>query len=150
MNGRLNDIGFIKDQCRKRILAIIPKEQKKGIIDRMLDGIEGFKGNRQNVEARLHIVGTSIAGAEGKNVAVAGTVPEETRNQIADKLNQSDGITAQSVGNILIDPEAVRKVKTADAVILVEAKDISSMSEIEQEIDLLKSMSVRLEGFIIT
>jgi len=149
MNGKLNDIGSLKDRYRTRILAVLPKERKTGTIDRILDGVEGIKVNGQTADTLLHIAGASLEEAVNKNIAVVGTVSEEIRKQAAEKLNLTENLKVYDAGNILTDPEAVRKSKDADSVILVEEKNVSSMSDIEQEADLLKSMGVRLEGFII-
>ena len=149
MNGKLNDIGSLKDRYRTRILAVLPKERKTGIIDRILDGVEGIKVNGQTADTLLHIAGVSLGGTAKKSIAVAGTVSEEIRKQTAEKLNLTGSLKVYDAGNILTDPEAVRKSKDADSVILVEEKNVSSVSDIEQEAELLKSMGVRLEGFII-
>lgn len=149
MNGKLNDIGSLKDRYRTRILAVLPKEGKNSLIDKILDRIEGIKENGHAAETLLHIAGASLGGTVNTSVAVAGTVSEETRKQIVEKLNQNESVTFCDAGDILADPEAVRKAKTADSVILVEEKNVSSVSDIELEAELLKNMGVRLEGFII-
>ena len=149
MNGKLNDIGSLKDRYRTRILAVLPKERKTGAIDRILDGVEGIKVNGQTADTLLHIAGASLGGAVNKRIGVAGTVSEETRKQVAEKLNQCGSIAVCDVGNILTDPVAVCTVRTMDSVIFVEEKNVSSALDIEREAELLNSMGVRLEGFII-
>ena len=149
VNGKLNDTESLKGRYRTRILAVLPKKRKTGTIDRILDRIEGIKENGQTADTLLHIVGASLGGTANTNIALAGTASEETRKQITEKLNQSESITVCDAGDVLTDPEAVCIVKTADSVILVEAKNVSSISDIEKETELLKSMGVRLEGFII-
>ena len=149
MNGKLNDIDMIKGRYRARILAELPKEKKTGVIDRILDRIEGVKENGQSSETMLRIAGASLGGIVNTSVAVAGTVSEETRKQIVEKLKQPAEISFCDAGNILTDPEAVRKVKVSGSVILVEEKNTSFVSDIEREVELLKSMGLRLEGFII-
>jgi hypothetical protein len=135
MNGKLNDIGSIKEQYRTRIIAVLPRERKTGVIDRFLDEIDGAGGSGITAEALLHIVSASLSGAENPNIAIAGTVSEDVRKKIADQLNQSDNITICNAGDILTDPVAVQKVKSVDSVILVEAKNVSSMSDIEMASD---------------
>ena len=150
MNGKLNDIESLKGRYRARILAVLPKERKTGVIDRIINGIEGIKENGQTADTLLQVVAASLGGADSLTVSVAGTASEKARKQIANQLDQAGNITVCSAGNILTDPEAVLKIKAADSVIFVEEKNVSSMNDIEQEIELLKSMGVRLEGFIIT
>ena len=150
MNGKLNDIGSIKDQYRTRILAVLPEEGNTGIIDRILDGIEGIKDNGQTSDMLLRIAGASLGGTANTSIAVAGTVSDEIRKQVVEKLNHAENISVCNAGNILADPEAIQKVKAVDSVIFVEEKNVSSTSDIERETELLKSMGVRLEGFIIT
>jgi len=149
MNGKLNDIESIKGRYRTRILAVLPKERKTGVIDRILDGVEGIKEDGQTADTLLRIAGASLGGAANKSIAVAGTVSEVTRKQVAEKLNKSESIAVCDAGNILTDPAAVCKVKTVDSVIFVEEKNVSSVSDIERETELLNGMGVRLEGFII-
>ena len=149
LNGRLNNIDSLKGRYRTRILAVLPMERKTGTIDRILDGIEGIKETGQTADTLLLITGASLGGTINISIAVAGTVPEETRKQITEKLNQTQELSVCDAGNILTDPEAVLKAKAADSVILVEEKNVSAESDIEQETELLKSMGVKLEGFII-
>jgi len=149
MNGKLNDIEDLKGRYRTRILAVLPKERKTDAIDRILDRIEGVKENRQSAETLLYIAGASLGESKNTNVVVAGTAPEDIRMQIVEKLNQTENLSVCDAGDILTDPDAVRKAKAADSVILVEVKNVSSSSDIEQETELLKGMGVRLEGFII-
>lgn len=149
MNGKLNDIEGLKGRYRTRILAVLPKERKNGAIDQILDRVERGQENGRTGEIILYIVGASLGGKANTNIAVVGTVSEEIRKQVAEKLNQSESITVYDAGNILKDPEAVCNVKTANSVIFVEEKNVSSVADIERETELLKSMGVRLEGFII-
>ena len=149
MNGRLNDIENLKRRYSARILTVLPEERKKSVIDRILDGMEGSAGKNQTAEILLGITGASLGGSGKTKYAVAGTVAEEIRQQIADRLNQTESITAYNAGDVLKDPQAVLKAKDSDSVILVEEKNVSLMSDIEREKELLESMGVRFEGFII-
>ena len=149
MNGKLNDIGNLKDRYNTRILAVLPKKQRSGVIDRILNGIEGIRGSGQTAETLLGIAAASLGGTGKTNFAVSGTAEEETRIQIAETLSKLESITAFNAGNILENPAAVLKAKAADAVILVEGKNDSLTADIERETELLESMGVRLEGFII-
>ena len=150
MNGKLNDPGNLKGRYQTRILAMLSERKKSGVVDRLLDRIEGMETGPQNGENQLHVAAESLGGIySGKNIAVAGTATAEMKARAVETLQKAEGFTTVDAGDILSDPESVRKVRTADAVILVERKNISSMADIEQEIDLLKTMGVKLEGFIL-
>ena len=150
LNGKLNDITILKYKYRSRILTVLARQNKSGFVDRILDVIEGISSNKQNAETLLHITGTSLSRTQEINIAIVGTAPEKTLKWIAEEINKVDGISACDAGNILADPKAVRIVKAADSVVLVEAQNVSLISDIEREVDLIESMRVHLEGFIVT
>ena len=150
MNGKLNDPGNLKVRYQTRILAELPGKRKAGIIDRILDRFEGIKTTMQSGENQLHVAAESLGGIySGKSIAVAGTAAAELKTRAAEALQKAEGLTVIDAGDILSDPESVRKVRTADAVVLVERKNVSSMADIERETELLKTMGVKLEGFIL-
>ena len=150
MNGKLNDPGNLKVRYQTRILAELPGKRKAGIIDRILDRFEGIKTTMQSGENQLHVAAESLGGIySGKSIAVAGTAAAELKIRAAEALQKAEGLTVIDAGDILSDPESVRKIRTADAVVLVECKNVSSMADIERETELLKTMGVKLEGFIL-
>ena len=150
MSGKLNDISCLKNRYLTRILAQLPKKQKSGWIDRILNMIEGNAGDLKDTEKLLSAAAASLGGSQGgSTIALAGTASSETKGKIAEVLQKSDGISILDVGDILTDPEAVRKVRTVDSVILVEEKNISAQADIDREVEILNSMKIRLEGFII-
>ena len=149
LNGKLNDLNKIRDKYQARILAILPRERKSSPIDCILDGIEGNWGNGQTAEIVLRVTAASLGVSANANIALTGTVPDGTRKQIADILNQTGDTVVCNVGNILTDPMSIRDVKSANSVVLVEAKNASMMSDIEREMDILKGIGAQLEGVII-
>ena len=90
-----------------------------------------------------------FAGSSAGRKRPAGTAAAELKTRAAEALQKAEGLTVIDAGDILSDPESVRKVRTADAVVLVECKNVSSMADIERETELLKTMGVKLEGFIL-
>ena len=149
INGKLNDVSGLKERYHTRVFAMLPENKKACLIDNMLNCIEGSV-SKQTAETLLLVAGAEIDGQQnGKRIAIAGTVSDGTKKMIAETLQQSGDVTVFSVGNVLSDPEAVRKIKSADSVILVEAKYASAMSDIDREKELLDSMKVSLAGFII-
>lgn len=147
-NGKLNNIDCLKECYQTRILAVLSKEQKSGWIDRILDRIEGNKANQKSSERSLYVAAASLS-RHAENIAVAGTAAKENKEKIVETLRKSEELSIVDAGDILSDPEAVRKIRSAGSVILVEAKNESAMSDIQEEAELLQSMGVPLEGFII-
>ncbi len=149
-NGKLNDINSLKECYQSRILAVLPKGNKSGWIDRVLDRIEGNKADLKNSDQLLCVAAASLGNPQhAENIMVAGTAAKETKEKIVEVLRKEEGLTVADAGDFLVDPEAVRKVRAAESVILVETKNESAMADIQQEAELLQSMGVRLEGFII-
>ena len=151
MNGKLNDPGSLKERYQTRILADLPNGKTSGIIDRILDSIEGKRAALQDGEKQLCVAAESLGGLyNGRSIAVAGTAPAELKAKAAETLQRAEEFAVVDAGDILTDPESVRKVRSADAVILMESKNISAMADIDRETELLKSMGIRLEGFILS
>ena len=92
------------------------------------------------VNGQIRFREVRLIGTEGEQL---GVMPSQ------EALQKAEGLTVIDAGDILSDPESVRKVRTADAVVLVERKNVSSMADIERETELLKTMGVKLEGFIL-
>lgn len=150
MNGKLNSINNLKERYQTRILAVLPPERKHGWIDRLLDAIEGIKTGPEDTEKILTVAAMSIGKAENACVlSLAGTAPAETKAKIAEIMKKNEGLTVIDAGNLLMDPEAVRKVRGADCVILAETKNRSAVSDIERETEILNGIGVPLKGFII-
>ena len=151
MNGKLNDPGILKERYQTRIIAVLPGKKKNEPVDRLLDLIEGTDTSLQSGEKQLHVAAESLGGKySGKNIAVAGTADTELKSMAVETLKKTEGLTVVDAGDILTDPEAVRKIRFADAVILMESKNVSAMADVAREIELLKTMGVRLEGFILS
>ena len=149
-NGKLNDISFIKERYQTRILAELPKEQKSGWIDRFLDKCEGVKSNHQNAERMLNVVAASLEDDyKDSSIALAGTVNPETIKRVADSLQNVENAAIIGVGDILTEPTAIRRVRNANSVILIEEKNVSAISDIEHEMEILNDVGVKMRGFII-
>ena len=150
MNGKLNSINNLKERYKTRILAVLPPERKHGWIDRIIDAIEGMKTVPEDAEKILSVAAMSIGKAgDACTISLAGTAPAETKAKIAEIMQKTEGITVINAGDLLMDPEAVRKVRDADGVILAEAKNRSAVSDIERETEILNGIGVPLKGFII-
>lgn len=150
MNGKLNDPGNLKVRYQTRILAELPGKRKAGIIDRILDRFEGIKTTMQSGEKQLHVAAESLGGIySGKCIALAGTASIELKTMAVETLKKAERLNVVAAGDILTDPDAIRKIRSADAVILMESKNVAVMAEIERETEILKAMGITLEGFII-
>ena len=151
MDETLHDMDDVKYGFRSRVLAMIPESRGKNLIDRLISAMENSGRKQQSPETALHVAAVSLTAPEGKGrVAVSGTVQAEKLKEISDVLSrQAEGIEIINAGNILEDPEAARRMRSADAAVLVEQKDVSRCRDIERETELLDGFGVRLEGFII-
>lgn len=150
MNGKLNSINDLRERYQTRILAELPSEKKDGWIDRALNKIEGIKAMPEDTDNLLNVAAASISKAgTGCMITLTGTAPAETKAKITEIMQKTEGVSISDVGDLLMNPEAVRKVRSSDSVILVEAKNRSALSDIEREIEIIKGMEIPLEGFII-
>ena len=150
MNGKLNDVSSLKKRYQTRILAQYPGRKKAGWIDSILNLIEGNSGSNNDTEIYLRAAAETLGENKGgSRIALTGTASSEKKGKTIEVLQKAEGVTILDAGDILTDPEAVRIVRSADSVILLEEKNVSAMSDIDRETELLHSMGIKLEGFII-
>ena len=150
MNGKLNDVSSLKKRFQTRILAQYPGRKKAGWIDSILNMIEGNSGSNNDTEIYLRAAAETLGENKGgSRIALTGTASSEKKGKTIEVLQKAEGVTILDAGDILTDPEAVRIVRSADSVILLEEKNVSAMSDIDRETELLHSMGIKLEGFII-
>ena len=153
--GRLHTVEELKKRYGAVVLGVIPVPVRGGIcafIDRWIQGLrdgEKVSGSREKLFEVAAANASASVGNAG-NILVVGsiekTVLDETGARFAQYMKEGTVLTG---GDITSDPEAVRRLESADAVILVEQRNHSFNRNIEQELDILKSRSLKIVGFVL-
>lgn len=150
LNGRLNSLSGLRDRYHTRILTVIPRSNHQKL-EGLLNEIEGCGTNIKDRKTALRIIAASLKkSGTGSRLAVFGTVSEEDKKEIAEILNDgAEDIQVTAGGNLVENPEAVILATESDAAILVEERNRSKEADIQKELELLHSMGILVEGFII-
>lgn len=148
----LHDPVVLAGKYQNRVLGTISKSKGRGFIDRKIDALDGGGCDSSSEEIVLRTVAASLEQASSgkEKVLVAGTADAGIIEDISSHLAQyCDSVEVVFKGNLLKDAAAVEKLKEADSVLLVEMKDISRNKEIERELEVIRQLGKRTDGFLL-
>ncbi len=134
-------------------LHVIPEEKNKNKIDKLINKWSGYNVVVDEHQQYKLIYATIqlMSSSKDKKVILTGTVDPVLINQIMDKLNtvlpQND-CTLCTIPNPVYDGDALLNIKES-SVILVEAKYVSDMREIDKLIDILYAGKSEVLGAVI-
>lgn len=167
-SGRVQAAQDLKERFRLRIIAQIPQQHKKRIlnrIDRAFAKMSGLIVNESDAEQLVALAAESISAeiaartkektekgtVSQKNIKLAftGSIAEDEIKNLLSDMKWENGFSAVSVPNILQNPAAVSAVMDADYVILVEKQEESSYSQIERELEELTVWKKEVLGVIV-
>lgn len=154
LNGRVHTEGDLKSQFKLRILGTFSLPEKKGFlcgIDRWLERLEGT-AERPSEEEVLErcVVNIQNYTEEGSQILFTGTVSEEQLHRLGSKL--SEKLTGR---NLVISPdmnkstETLRHLADCQAVILVEQREVSRISEIRKEGEVILGLKKPVVGCLV-
>ena len=150
LDGILHDPELLKTRYQAKVFALIPDVDDRNWIDRFLNRLEGISGDKT---IRAIALNTTVAGIEAggnKKVLISGTAKEKCIEKIATDLSKcASGITIINGGSLLQKENVLEKLKGADAVLLVEEKDVSKMEDIERELEIIRYLGKKAEGFLL-
>lgn len=151
-SGKLLDAETVKDIYGLRLLSVIPvKEARKGI-DGLIDRLNGHIFHTRE-EAYDVIYGRmfNLAGdLEGKTVLVTGTAEESCLQDLTEYLRtKKDSVNYVIFANPLKNLEALRELRQADEILLVEQTGKSRLAEIRQELNFIDDLKKRPLGVAV-
>lgn len=134
-------------------LAVFSKKaaKKTNAVDKWIAKLEG-KQKKISDEDTLKAVAASVEKLvpSGSRVALLGSRAGKSLISFAESLNEFlPGVHFVPVADNDAAAESVQELSTADAVILVEERNVSSMNAISAEIERTKLFGRKLLGYIV-
>lgn len=134
--------------------------KRNGPIDRLIDRMFGVKGGPSFEEAcGIMAANTANYLSEGsKKILLTGSAAKADVEKAAEILRaQTEGegflnlpVKPEFISEELItDPKTIRALASCDEVILVERKGASRMSDLEEELMLLKNLEKKVTGAVL-
>lgn len=146
----LHDSKPIRNRFKARVLSVFSSKDKKNIIDRILDRIQGVSCPADSRMLALHTAAATLENADTKNILVSGTADPSIIRTIDENLSEMiSNASVRYKGDFLKDIKALEELKTVDSVLLVEKIDSSHLTDIQREIDVIHHLGKNLEGFIL-
>ena len=170
MSDKLQDANDLKGRFGLRVIAQIPRVHKSRVFvgfDRLFARMGGLPFKESDVAALAMVAAGSVMaelsareicevqGGEGKEkeknlkIAFTGNIAFEEVKKLLYEMGLENKAFARCVPNILRDPGAVPAVMEADYVILVEAQEKSTYSEIERELEQLLAWKKKVLGVVV-
>lgn len=151
-SGTLLDAGALKDMYGLRLLSVIPaKEARKGI-DGLIDRLNGqlFHTREEAYDAIYGRMFNLAGELEGKTVLVTGTAEESHLKELAEYLRaKRDSVNYVIFANPLKNLDALRELRQADEILLVEQTGKSRLAEIRQELSFVDDLKKRPLGVAV-
>lgn len=143
----------IKDCFAIPQLAVFSKKipKKANFIDKWIMKLEGRQKKISETET-LKAVAASVESLvpSGSNVVLLGSKAGKSLISFADSLNEFlPSVHFLPVADNDATAESVRELSTADAVVLVEERNVSSMKAIAAEIEKTKLFGRKILGYIV-
>ena len=155
MSDKLVNEKELKRRYGIMVLGVFRRQEKKRLfsfVDRLVDRMEGT-AERELADAQTFEVAAANAGnyiEDSRNVLLVGTVADQAIKMVQDGLAPLlNGVTLSVGGNLGRDAQAIKKAASCDAVIVVEKRNKSGFGEIEQELDVIRSLGKKVIGCIV-
>lgn len=155
MSDKLYSERALRRRFGLMVLGSFTGEDKKkafAFVDKWLDKMEGVADKKISDEATYEVIAANALNyvENASTVLLVGTTDgeflEDLRNELSGLL---DGVEIILGGNIIRDASAIKKVSSCDAVIMVEERKRSTFADIEQEMDLVRSLDKKVIGCIV-
>lgn len=145
----------LKRRYALMVLGVFRRQDKRKLfsfVDRFLDRLEGT-ADREMEDAQTFEVAAANASnymEQVREVILVGTVSPDRMEKMKDGLAPFLKNAELSVGgNLGKDALAIKKAASCDAVIIVEQRNKSNFGEIEQELDVVRSLEKKILGCIV-
>ncbi len=161
MSDKVRNLKELQRRFKLKALGNFDSSKKRSFpVDKLIDRIFGVKEARPYEEI-CGMVAANTAnylGRDSRRVMVTGSASAEDIKKTAEILSsQSEGTGFLNVqhkpdficGELISDPRTVKALASCDEVILVEKKLVSSMSDVEDELTLLKNLGKPVTGIVL-
>ncbi len=142
---------------RRLGLVVLGSEKrfnKKGILNRINMILSGDKERQENLEQTCSFAAENIkamlqSGDSAESILFLGSIASDTQVVVENIKTQMNGVSVSSVGDILTDENAVKDLKDATDLVLVEKKGAVSYERIHKEIRKLQLLKKNIRGIIL-
>lgn len=137
------------------VLGTFKKSGKKkafAFVDRWLDKLEGAAERELEDERTFEVIAANVNNyAEGiKNVLLIGTVDRDALDRLCKGLESlMPGLSLTAGGNPCKEAETIKEAASCDAVIMVEQREKSMFGNMENELELMRSLNKKVLGCIV-
>lgn len=153
MSDKLNSEKELKNRFGLKILGVFDQVPRKGVfscVDRWLDRLEG-KVSKKPAEV-YEIVAANIKNymAEGKSIMILGSASVEKTVEITEELKQrAPGVEFHIGQSMGISAETLRCLPQAGQIILVEERGSTKCGEIQNRVEIIRSLDKSIVGCIV-
>lgn len=155
MSDKMVNEKELKRRYGLMVLGVFRREEKKqafSFIDKWLDRMEGVSERTMEAGQTYEVIAANALNytEDVKNVLLVGTVEAGMLEAVQNSLTALlPGINLTVGGNMAKDAKAIKKAASCDAVIVIEKRNKSLFSSIEQELDLVRSLNKKILGCIV-
>ena len=150
LDGILHDPNSLKNLFQVKVLAFITKNENKKGIDRALDHLESLSSARSSSLIGLYTTAASLDAIGEKRILISGTAEKTEIERFSKELTKMvSKPTIQYGPDLLRNQETLEKLKLVDAVVLVEQKDVSKLTDIQRELEIVHYLGKTMEGFLL-
>lgn len=155
MSDKLVNEKEIRRRYGIMVLGVFKKNGKKkpfAFVDRWLDKMEGISEKEMEDGQTLDVIAANALNyAEGANrILLVGTIDKASMDTLQNGLSDRFPTLSLAVGgNPCKDAQAIKEAASCDAVIVVEKRNASLFSSIEQELSLIKSLNKKILGCVV-
>lgn len=157
MGDWLPDEKTLKDRYGIRVIGTYRPEREKGafsFVDALIDRFEGVNKTERDEDRAYRLAAANLDNIvkEGMKVLVISTLPEERLHGVYSKLSEyaeQKNYSIEEAGNPAADPEAIRKLMTADGVVLIESRTGTKQTSFLKNVDMLSSQKKEICGVFL-
>ncbi|MSS36783.1 hypothetical protein [Clostridium porci] len=153
MSDKLKSEREIKNRFSLKILGVfaqVPKKKVFSRVDRWLDRMEGKSSKKPAEVYEIMAVNVRNYMTEGQDIMILGSVSMEKMAAIAEELKTRVSGAEIHIGqDVGISAETLRLLPEAGQIILVEERGVSKNWEIQNQIEVIKSLDKSIIGCVV-
>ena len=157
LGDQMPDETVLKDKYGIRILGSCRGKMKQkafSFVDGWIDRIEGIDKAEYDEEKAFRFVAANLDSCVkcGKTILLVGTVSEERFHRAyctISKFLEKNNFCLCEGGNLVEDPNVVRKLAKADAVIFVESRNETKKTQFLKAFDMVNNQNKDIVGLVL-
>lgn len=146
-SGKVYSARTLQDRTGVKVIGCAAHRKIKCGLDRRLYAWEG----RNTAPVQEHLAADiSCRAKDAKCLLVTGSGSREDREELVQAVSKAmPGAQVQDCGSILTDAAALQALTDCDAVVLVEACDVSDYDGVSRQLELIEDYNKQLLGCVL-